>query len=77
MMVYKILTLEKDYTEYDPFEILQLDPVLTVMHHYELTDDPPSRSIYRELQQMRLRNNIASSVKYTILTRRVETKTCS
>ena len=26
-MIYKVLTLEKDYIEYDPFEILQLDPV--------------------------------------------------
>lgn len=27
LMIYKVLTLEKDYIEYDPFEILQLDPV--------------------------------------------------
>ena len=27
VMIYKVLTLEKDYIEYDPFEILQLDPV--------------------------------------------------
>ncbi len=27
VMIYKVLTLEKDYTEYDPFEILQIDPV--------------------------------------------------
>lgn len=27
VMIYKVLTLEKDYIEYDPFEILQIDPV--------------------------------------------------
>ena len=26
-MLYKVLTADKDYEEYDPFEILQLDPV--------------------------------------------------
>ena len=26
-MVYKVLTLERDYTEYDPYEILELDAV--------------------------------------------------
>ena len=26
-MLYKVLTADKEYTEYDPFEILQLDPV--------------------------------------------------
>ena len=27
VMIYRVLTLEKDYIEYDPFEILQIDPV--------------------------------------------------
>ena len=27
VMVYKVLSADKDYEEYDPFEILQLDPV--------------------------------------------------
>lgn len=27
VMVYKVLSADKDYVEYDPFEILQLDPV--------------------------------------------------
>lgn len=29
-MIYKVLTIEKDYIEYDPFEILQIDPVSTM-----------------------------------------------
>ena len=28
-MVYKVATVETEYQEYDPFEILQLDPVST------------------------------------------------
>ena len=34
VMIYKVLTIEKDYIEYDPFEILQIDPVsnLACMH---------------------------------------------
>lgn len=27
LMVWKVVTTDKDYVEYDPFEILQLDPV--------------------------------------------------
>ena len=27
LMVYKVLTTDKDYIEYDPFEILEIDPV--------------------------------------------------
>ena len=26
-MLYKVVAMDKDYIEYDPFEILQLDPV--------------------------------------------------
>lgn len=26
-MVYKVFTADKDYVEYDPFEILKIDPV--------------------------------------------------
>ena len=35
VMIYRVLTLEKDYIEYDPFEILQIDPVsklATLLH---------------------------------------------
>ena len=35
LMIYKVLTLEKDYIEYDPFEILQLDPVSPL--HFSVT----------------------------------------
>ena len=42
VMIYKVLTLEKDYIEYDPFEILQIDPVssqstrATVHNNYDV-----------------------------------------
>ena len=37
VMVYKVLTVERDYVEYDPFAILELDPV-------SLPPPPPSLS---------------------------------
>lgn len=36
LMVYKVLSTDKDYTEYDPFEILELDPVQQTACDYHL-----------------------------------------
>ena len=41
VMIYKVLTLEKDYTEYDPFEILQIDPVSNISLRFALKLYPP------------------------------------
>ena len=47
-MVYKVLTVEADYTEYDPFAILQLDPVSpssVTAHHQSPCPAPSSREL--------------------------------
>lgn len=36
-MVYKVITAETDYQEYDPFEILQIDPVCKLIVCYNIT----------------------------------------
>ena len=32
--MYKVFTADKDYVEYDPFEILKIDPVSTGLQGY-------------------------------------------
>ena len=39
VMVYKVLMLERDYTEYDPYEILELDPVSYTAGSHDISEE--------------------------------------